>query len=110
MWHPFGSAPSQCSPVQHYYSSILEAWQFRISARLAERQEFRSAEFEDIRGSLQLLNSSYLRKEIKCCREPYCVEWFGMASFLVRPRRKKFRVGFVVVRMVMSICFGNAAC
>ena len=28
-------------PVQHFCSSILEAWQFRISSQLAERQGFR---------------------------------------------------------------------
>ena len=29
-----------------------------------------------------------------------------MDSFLVRPRRKKFRVGFVEARMEMVTCFG----
>ena len=29
-------------------------------------------------------------------------------SFLDRPGRKKFRVGFMVVEMEMGICFGNA--
>ena len=31
-----------------------------------------------------------------------------MDSFLGRPRRKKFRVGFVVGQMEMGICFANA--
>ena len=30
---------------------------------------------------------------------------FGTASFLVRPRRKKFCVDCVVVEMVMGTCF-----
>ena len=32
---------------------------------------------------------------------------FGTDSFKVRPRRKKFRVGFAVVKMEMGICFGS---
>ena len=47
------------------YSSVLEAWQFRISALLAERQGFRGAEFVDVRGYSQLLDSSHLRERDK---------------------------------------------
>ena len=44
-------------PTQHFYSSILDAWQFRTSALLAERQGFRGAKIVDFRGSLQLHNT-----------------------------------------------------
>ena len=49
-------------PVQHFYSSILDAWRFRVSAKLAEREGFRGAEFVDYKGSLQLLVSFHLRE------------------------------------------------
>ena len=54
-------------PIQHFYSFFLDAQRFRISAQLADRQGIRGAEFVDAEDSLQLLNSSYLREELKCC-------------------------------------------
>ena len=96
-------------PIQQYYSSILEDWQFRTSAQLAEREGFRSAEFVDFKGSSQLLNSSHLRERNKMLSRAilcgWCLErlpsWSG-------PGRKKFRVGFAVVKIEMGVCFGSA--
>ena len=53
--------------------------------------------------------------EIKCCQEPFCV-WvggreggggFGTDSFLARPRKKTFLVGFVLIGMVMVTSSGS---
>ena len=51
--------------VQHFESAILEAWQLKVSTQLAERQGFRGAQFLNLRGSVQLLNSSHLRERDK---------------------------------------------
>ena len=53
--------------AQHHYSSFLDAWRFSVFAELAERKVFLGGEYADFQGSLQLLNSSHLREEIKCC-------------------------------------------
>ena len=50
---------------QHFFSAILEAWHLRVTAQLAERKGFRSVEFADVKGSLQLLNSFHLRERDK---------------------------------------------
>ena len=49
-------------PTQHVYSSLLKAWRYRVSAKLAEREGFLGAEFVDFNGSLQQLTSSHLRE------------------------------------------------
>ena len=61
-----------------------------------------------VKGTSQPLNSSHLRGRDKMLlRAIFCGRGVGTASFLVRPRRKKFRVDFAVVRMLMGICFGS---
>ena len=52
-------------PVQHFCSSILDAWRFSVFAKLPERKSFREVEYADFRGSLQLLTSSHLRERNK---------------------------------------------
>ena len=52
-------------PIQHFFSSILDAWRFRVFAHLAERKGFRSVQFADFKGSLQLRTSSHLRERDK---------------------------------------------
>ena len=52
-------------PIQHFFSSILDAWRFRVIAQLAERKGFRGVQFADFQGSLQLLTSSHLRDRDK---------------------------------------------
>ena len=49
-------------PIQHFCSSILEAWRHRVTVKLAVRVGFRGAEFIDFKGSLQLLTPSHLRE------------------------------------------------
>ena len=48
-------------PIQHFRTAILEAWHFHDFSRLSERKGFRGVEFADLKGSLQLLNSTHLR-------------------------------------------------
>ena len=48
-------------PVQHFRAAILDAWQNTAAADLCCREGFRSGPLLDIRGSLQLLNSSHVR-------------------------------------------------
>ena len=52
-------------PVQHLYSSILDAWRFSVFAKLSERKGFLAGEFAVFHGSLQLLTSSHLREREK---------------------------------------------
>ena len=52
-------------PVQHFYSSILDAWRFNVFAKLSERKGLLGDEFSDFQGSLQLLTSSHLRERDK---------------------------------------------
>ena len=40
-------------PIQHFQSAIFEAWQLKVSAQLAEREEFQGAQFPDIHGSVR---------------------------------------------------------
>ena len=85
-------------PVQHFYSSIWDAWRFSVFAKLPERKVFWVVRFRFSR----LFTITYLvppaGDEIKCCLEPFCVDVFGTDSFLVRPRRMMFPVVFVVKR------------
>ena len=66
-WVPTSLPPFRMmtEPIQHFYSSILEAWRYHVSAKLAEREGFRGAEFVDFKGSSQLLSSSHLRERDK---------------------------------------------
>ena len=52
-------------PVQHFRTAILEAWNFRVFSMLSERKGFRGVELADLKGSLQLLNSTHLRDRDK---------------------------------------------
>ena len=52
-------------PIQHFVSSILDAWRYRVFAKLAEREGFRCVQFVESKGSLQLLTSSHLRERDK---------------------------------------------
>ena len=48
-------------PIQHFRSAILDAWRNKVAVDLCGREGFRSGPLLDIRGSLQLLNSSHVR-------------------------------------------------
>ena len=52
-------------PVQHFRTAILDAWHFRVFSKLSEREGFWGVEFADLKGSLQLLNSTHLRDRDK---------------------------------------------
>ena len=52
-------------PIQHFRTAILEAWHFHVFSKLSERKGFLGAEFADLKGSLQLLNSTHLRDRDK---------------------------------------------
>ena len=52
-------------PVQHFYSSVLDAWRFHLCARFAERKGFLGGDFVDFQGSSQMLVSSHLRERDK---------------------------------------------
>ena len=91
-------------PVQHFRSAILNL-HFRVFARLSERKGFWSVEFDDLKGSLQLLTSSHLTERDKMLLRAIFVGEYGTDSFLVKLRRKTFLVVFVGRRMVMDIYF-----
>ena len=52
-------------PIQHFRSAILDAWHFHVFSRLSERKGFWGVNFADIKGPLQLLNSTHLRDRDK---------------------------------------------
>ena len=53
--------------VQHFRSSILDAWRFSVFTKLSERKGFLGGEYADFQGSSQLLTSSHLREREKFC-------------------------------------------
>ena len=94
--------------IQHFQTAILEAWHFQVFSKLSERKGFLGVQFADIKGSLQLLNSTHLRDRDKMLLRAILM-WreYGTDSFLVRPGRKMFLVDFVGREMVMDIYFGS---
>ena len=52
-------------PVQHFKAAIFDAWRDKVAADLCSREGFRGGPVLDIRGSLQLLNSSHVRERDK---------------------------------------------
>ena len=52
-------------PVQHIKAAILDAWRDKVSVDLCGRKGFRGGPSLDVHGSLQLLNSSYVRERDK---------------------------------------------
>ena len=51
--------------IQLFRTAILEACHFQVFSRLSERKGFRCVELADLKGSLQLLNSTHLRDRYK---------------------------------------------
>ena len=60
-----GRLDSGAGPVQHFRAAIQDAWQNKAAADLCGRKGFRGGPLLDIRGSLQLLNSSHVRDRDK---------------------------------------------
>ena len=52
-------------PFQYLMAAILDAWRDKVSVDLCGRQGFRGGPLLDVRGSLQLLNSSHVRARDK---------------------------------------------
>ena len=52
-------------PIQHFFSSILDAWRCSVFVKLSEREGFWAFQFAYFQGSLQLLTSSHLRERDK---------------------------------------------
>ena len=52
-------------PIQHFRAAILDAWRNKVAADLGGREGFRGGPLLDIHGSLQLLDSSHVRKRDK---------------------------------------------
>ena len=84
-------------PVQHDKSAILSAW----------RSGFRGGPLLDISGSHLLLNSTRVRERDKALLRGVMVGGAWNFSYLARLVVKLFLVVFVLVLMVMVICFGN---
>ena len=90
-----------------FKAAILDAWRIKVAADLCGREGFRGGPLLDVHGSLQLLSSSHVRERDKELLRSVMVGgvWNGFLLFGVR-RASLFHVGFVVLRMVMVICFG----
>ena len=52
-------------PVQHFKAAVLDPWRNKVSADLCSRKGFGSGPLLDIHVSLQLLDSSHVRKRDK---------------------------------------------
>ena len=70
-------------------------------------------DFGVVLGLIFMVRINYLfllifEKETKCCFEPFFPGEFGMASCLVKLRKKTFLVGSVVHQTMMVTCFGIA--
>ena len=54
-------------PIQHFKAAILDAWRNKVAADLCDREGFRGGPLLDIAGTLQLLHSSHVSREIRHC-------------------------------------------
>ena len=52
-------------PIQHFKAALLDAWRNKVAADLCGRKGFRGRPLLDIHGSLQLLDSTHVRKRDK---------------------------------------------
>ena len=56
------------APVQHFYSSIFDAWRFSVFAKLPGRKVFLGGECADFKGSFFIYQPRpTCGNEIKCC-------------------------------------------
>ena len=53
---------NSAGPVQHFRAAIVDAWRNKVAADLGGWKGFRGGLLRDVRGSLQLLNSSHARE------------------------------------------------
>ena len=99
-------------PIQHFRDAIWQAWQHKVATDLCKRKGFRGGE-EGVLGLIFMVLTNYLSlpilgNETKCCFEPSSLVVFGTASYLVRLRKKRFLVGFVV-HLIMTVTFFGTA-
>ena len=73
-------------PVEHFQAAILDAWRNKVAADLCCRQGFRGGSLLDVRGSLQLLDSSHVREGDKALLRSIMVGgvWNGLLLGRVR--------------------------
>ena len=72
--------------VQHFKAALLDAWRNEVAVDLCGREGFRGGPLLDIHGSLQLLNSSYVRERDKALLRSVMVGgvWNGVLLGRVR--------------------------
>ena len=54
-------------PVQHFYSSILDAWRFSVFAKLSERKGFWVVSMPILKALYNYLPRPTCGNDIKCC-------------------------------------------
>ena len=85
-------------PIQHFRSAIWQAWQHKVATDLCKRKGFRGGFGVGLSSTTCLFLFSGTRQ--KCCFVPFFRVESGMASCLVKLRKKTFLVGSVVHLMV----------
>ena len=80
-------------PIQHFRAALLDAWRNRVAAGLCRREGFRGGSLLDVRGSLQLLNSSHVRERDKALLRVIMVGgvWNGFLLSRVRGQAVPYR-------------------
>ena len=93
-------------PVQHFYSSILDAWRVSVFAKLSERK---GAEYADLKGSLQPHTSSHLRERDKMLlRAILCGGvWNGFLAPVLWQKRRRWALVLGVYFLPPSSTLGN---
>ena len=92
-------------PFQHFRDAIWQAWQHKVASDLCKRKVFGVVLDLTFMAPINYLFLPILGKETKCCSEPFFPGEFGMASCLVKLRKKTFLVGSVVHLTMMVIFF-----
>ena len=95
-------------PIQHFRAAVLGAWRLKVSVDLCSRKGFGGGPFLDVSGTMQLLNSDHVRQRDKALLRGVLVGVFGMVLCWGRSRVAMCLVGFVVLMIMMAICFGIA--
>ena len=90
-------------PIQHFQAAVLDAWRNKVAVDLCCRQGFLGGPLLDVRGSLQLLNSSHVRERGKALLRSIMVGGVWNGFFL----NKVGRLPVPLLLMVMVISFGN---
>ena len=75
--------------IQQFQSAIFKAWQLKVSVQLSDRKGLQSAQFLDIKGSLQQPTSSHLRERDKMLLRATLCGVFGVVCFLLGKTKKK---------------------